>query len=504
MKEKKIFDALTEIRDEYIEEARTTKLKKKQAFHWKKWIIAAASLFVVLGIGIMAIQNGLPFGGNAGGGGAGHTDGSIFMSYAGPVFPLTLNASADDITAARNISYDFSLATEDSLRVWGANVKDSYILSNSSTEDKTVTAVYPFAGSFMDLQKQLPVMSVDHHQISPTLYAGGYSGGFTGVYGSDDPDGSENILQLDSWEGYKLLLEDGNYQDNAFSAYPELSQQVTVYTFTDFEAPEEYDAATQAISFTIDPDKTTIMQYGFNGGDYREDGFRRFSYFVPHPEQRRSGTKLLIVIGDDITDYNLQGYKNGACEADNELEGVSATITRSEQDLSEVIRGLIGDFFEQYDSENVPVASEDMFFGAVSEFFYQYGLLSESVRDRYQYGMVEDIISETNSLKRVLYLEFPITVPAGGSVTITADLHKEPSYDFCCSGTGNEGIQGYDMVTRLGSNLLFEKLTAELTSTERIEIVRQNYGFDLSQGVTLVELDPALEHYFLEIRPAEQ
>ena len=151
----------------------------------------------------------------------------------------------------------------------------------------------------------------------PELYAGGYSGGFTGVYGSDNPDGSENILQLDSWEGYKSLMEDGNYQNNAFSPYPELSQQVTVYTFTGFQAPEEYDAATQAISFTIDPDKTMIMQYGFNGGEYREDGFRRFSYFVPRPG---SGMKYKIADcdSDDITDYNLEGYKNGACEAGND------------------------------------------------------------------------------------------------------------------------------------------------------------------------------------------
>ena len=315
----------------------------------------------------------------------------------------------------------------------------------------------------MELGEQLPVVSVDKHQVLPELYAGGYSGGFTGVYGSDNPDGSENILQLDSWEGYKSLMEDGNYQNNAFSPYPELSQQVTVYTFTGFQAPEEYDAATQAISFTIDPDKTMIMQYGFNGGEYREDGFRRFSYFVPRPEQRHRSTKLLIVIGDDLL-IKLEGYKNGACEAGNELEGVSATVTRSVQDLSQVMRQLIGDFFEQYDSEYVPVVSKDMFLGAVTEFFYQYGLLSESVRDRYQYGMVEDIISETNTLDRVFYLEFPITVPAGGSITITADMHKEPSYDFYCSGSDNKGIQGYDMVTRLGSNLLFARLTAELIS----------------------------------------
>jgi len=56
------------------------------------------------------------------------------------------------------------------------------------------------------------------------------------------------------------LLEDGEYQSDAFLPYPELLQKVTVYTFSDIAAPEEYPAATQAIMFTINPDKTSILQ----------------------------------------------------------------------------------------------------------------------------------------------------------------------------------------------------------------------------------------------------
>jgi hypothetical protein len=506
MKEKKIFDALTEVREEYIEEARTTQLKR-QPKGWKKWTAIAACAVMVFGIsGVLLFQNFFPFGGSTGSGGAGHGENSTFMSYAGPVFPLTLSKSDNSITANRSVLYDFSLPNEDSIRVWGANVQDRYTLSNSSTEEKIIEAIYPFAGSFNQLHEQMPAITVNGQEALPTLYAGGYSGGFTGVYGGNDPDASFNILQLDSWEGYKSLLEDGHYQSSAFALYPVLSQEVAVYTFTYFEAPDEYDAATQAISFTIDPDKTTILQYGFNGGEIGVDGFRRYSYFVPNGMsrgKRGNDTKLLIVIGDDITDYTLQGYKNGACERGNELEGVSATVTRQVRVMSDVINELIDDFFDQYGDGNSLAVSQDMFLGAVSEFMVQYGVLSESVRDRYQHGMVEDIISEANNLKRVFYLKFEVTIPAGGSVPVTADMHKEPSYDFACSSSDNKGIQGYDMVTRLGSNLYFDALTAELTSTDNIEIVRQNYGFSLSQGVTKVELDPTQEHYYLEIRPVE-
>lgn len=504
MKEKKIFDALTEVREEYIEEARTTRLKK-QVTGWKKWTAFAACIVIAIGIsGVLLLHNFVPLGGNTGGGSIGHSESSTFMSYEGPVFPLTLSEEDNTIMVIRNILYDFSLPDEDSIRVWGANIEDSYILSNSSTKEKTMNAIYPFVGSFNELQEQMPVIRVNGQEVLPTLYAGGYSGGVTDVNDGNDPDGSSIILQLNSWESYKSLLEDGRYQSFAFKPYPVLSQQVTVYNFSDFEDPVEYDAATQAISFTIDPDKTTILQYGFNGSEIGDDGFQRYSYFVPNEESRRSDTKVLIVVGDDITDYTLQGYKNGACEEGNELEGVSATVTRKERVLSDVLGELIDHYFDKYDDGDSFAVSQEMFLSAVSEFMVQCGVLSESVRDRYQYGMIEDVISETNNQNRVFYLMFEVTIPAGGSVPVTTEMRKKPSYDFACSGSDNKGIQGYDMVTQLGSNLSFYTVTAELTSTDHIQIVRQNYGFSLPQGVTKVELDPLEEHYYMEIRPVEQ
>ena len=65
------------------------------------------------------------------------------------------------------------------------------------------------------------------------------------------------------------------------------------------------------------------------------------------------------------------------------------------------------------------------------------------------------------------------------------------------------GLQGYDFVTRLGSNLAFTEQRAALTNAESIQIQRQNLGFDLEKGVTVVTLEPETEHYYLEIRPKE-
>ena len=128
--------------------------------------------------------------------------------------------------------------------------------------------------------------------------------------------------------------------------------------------------------------------------------------------------------------------------------------------------------------------------------------LSNTPRDRYADGRLDDILYEVLIHQRVLYLQFSVTVPAGGSVTVDCTLWKEPSYDFHCSGSENAGLQGYDLVTRLGSSLDFTRQTAALENTEGIEIVRQNLGFDLENGVTSVELSTE-EHYYLEVRVRE-
>ena len=107
---------------------------------------------------------------------------------------------------------------------------------------------------------------------------------------------------------------------------------------------------------------------------------------------------------------------------------------------------------------------------------------------------------ETKGMQRVFYLRFSATVQGGGRVTVTADYRKKPSHDYSCSRKNND-IQGYDTATRLGSGLAFRKLTAEIVESENIEIVRQNFGFNLEKGMTKTELDPTVERYYLEIRP---
>lgn len=488
-----------------------------QRRRWKAPLAAAACLAVLCAVGIGWLAGGgFRMGGSSGGGGGGgHDEGSIFMSYAGPTFPLTALEGGEALAAERSLLWDFAPGAyaDGEPRQWGANITDRYILSNSTEENITAELLYPYAGSFQDLDQQRPTVTVDGQETDAALYGGPYSGGFQSASGPEGTD-SLNLQNLDSWEQFQALLEDGRYQAQALEDYPVLDLPVTVYRFSDFTAPlEEYQAATQAISFPMDDDETQIFTYGFNGFE-RDNGagLRRYSYFVPNGVIRETELKLLVVLGEDLADYTLQGYQDGGCDAGEEIEGVSCTVAREASTLHAVLEEICRNFWSSPYRRSVdgrpgfaglPGFTLDMHVGAVSELLTQYGLLSDAPADRYDTGMLEDVVGEALYQTRVLYLRFSVTVPAGESVTVSASLWKSPSHDFYCAHTENQGIQGYDLMTRLGSSLTFTGQTAALANTEGVEIVRQNLGFDLENGVTEVTLDLQEPHYYLEIRKTE-
>ncbi|NLB45537.1 MAG: hypothetical protein GX821_10300, partial [Clostridiaceae bacterium] len=111
-------------------------------------------------------------------------------------------------------------------------------------------------------------------------------------------------------------------------------------------------------------------------------------------------------------------------------------------------------------------------------------------------GDLESMISDVFSYDRVLYLSFPVTLPARAETAVEIRLTKEASLNYIGRDTKR---YGFDLLTRLDTQLTFSELTAAVIHTESIEIVAQNMGFDLASGVSQVVLDPETEHYYLEV-----
>ena len=544
MKSDELLDAIGEAKDEYVQDVRNAKVKKMPG--WAKWTSAIAAC-LVLTIGVSLFFGGM--GGNAGAGGSGHEDGSTFMSYAGPVFPLTLREENAAISAERTVTMDF----EPWVPVWISNeeeaasrtnlteeekqdvidtynewypeggryessskilVTDAYTLTNSSSEDQTISILYPFASSLNGLSENRPTITINEEAINTELHAGSYAGTFQGAWENwaetHENPGSLNLQYIESWEGYETLLSDGSYLERALGDYPDLSHiPVIVYKFTDAWGPAEDDDAgipnpSMRIMFELDYDKTNVLSYGFHSGSNdRENGIMGRGFSIREEGERWYGNPYyLIVIGDDVQNMTSQGYVTGGWDTKNEVES-GVTITRTESDLESALREAATFYYgEMTDVQNYvetdPEYGFEMYYGLLKEHLLAYGVLSEKEIDRYASGHIEEL--DIAGVDRVFWLEAEITIPVGESVTLTAAFEKEPSFDFTCADTANKGISGYDMVTALGSNLIFTQQTACLEDRGQIEIVRQNFGFDLENGIKEVTLDLTVPHYYLEVK----
>lgn len=545
----RLFQAMNDISDEKIDESAGEEPAKRKAPHWRRWTALAAALALVVGMGRYL----LPRMGGSAGAGAGTDGASAFMSYAGPVFPLTLGEENAALTAVRDLTLDFApwvpvwvsneedadregLTDEERQAMLEANdqwfpdggyyqsatdilVTDSYVLTNSSDQEQVVDVLYPFVSALTRLEADLPALTLDGQPLDAALYAGGYSGGFMGALGGDmvteDSPGSVNLDQLNSWEEYKALLSDGRYLEKALGEAPDLTGiPVTVYKLTDAWGPEasgETPNPTIRVTFELDYEKTTVLSYGFHAASYdRENGTMGQGFSIREEGEPGYGDPYyLIVLGEDVDNMAVQGYNTGGWDTERTVEA-GVEMARYETDLDAALREaaelMYRDFFRPWDGggrlEREGQVNFGLYYGLLADYLCSYGPLSERGAERYDTGWLEGL--DVTTVDRVFYLEAQIAVPAGGSVTLAASMAKAGSFDHHCAHMENRGVYGYDLVTQLGSDLNCTVQTATLEDRGQIEIVRQNFGFDLENGVTAVTLDPAREHYYLEVKRAER
>lgn len=522
MSSERLLNALGKVDEELIIEAAPENAPKKaKKYSWIKWGALAACACLVVGIGAIAISGGdltAPDGGaNAGGGG--EEPGTIFMSYTGPIFPLNAISDADGIVVERNIDFDFSpyetktqtheiYGEEKDYEYYSSQsiVTDDYILKNSTDGDIIISAVYPFVANFSSGYKYMPSIAANGNEIETQLYAGRFSGSFYSASGfNTEKTDRSNIASLDEWTDFQSLLENGDYLEDALADYPELNQKVIVYRLSNIDysgTDENATSPTLCLKFNADYNNTTVLSYGSTGGRRnRETGVYQQSYHIPKENERDyKKDRALIIIGDDISNLTLLGYRDGGCDEGEEIEGVTADLTRYETTLGDVVwEFLIEDREPSYfdEEQHIDIASDEMLFGSIAELMLDYGILSDDVAERYAWGALSDMWSETYNMQRVMYVAFEITVPANSNIQITATMLKDGSMDFVGEGTDRNG---YDMVTTLGSSLEFTNQSASISNSEYIEIIYQNFGFDLENGITKVELNMNEPHYYMEVR----
>ena len=260
-------------------------------------------------------------------------DATDFMSYAGPIFPLTLAQAEPALSADREVLLDCAPYAEENTAA--ITVTDRYTIRNDSGENCTVTALYPFVSSLSDLNLLQPVLTTDGVAVKSTLYPGAFPGWFGPA--SPEPENAEerwNIRHAESWTEYQTLLT-GCYQADALAPKTLPEQTIYVYSFT-ASGETTANAATLAITVDADPEQTTILTYGINGyGLDDATGQPQYSYFT---NEHGQSLHLLAVLGQDLSGYAMQGYTDGSCEQGKELDALEGTAARTEMTLADFLR----------------------------------------------------------------------------------------------------------------------------------------------------------------------
>lgn len=513
-----LYDSITALPDELVEEAAEHRFRKPSRL--LRYAGLAAAVVVVVGI-VGLLRGRVPLAPTGSGGGGGG-DGSSYMNYIGPVLPLTALDGAEGISAERSVDYDFSPyrtqmhSFTDETQTYSYDISrretvvtDSYVLTNETDADRTLRLLYGAELRFLDALDCLPQIAVDGASAETELHPAAYSGAFADGTGTPSETERLNLEQLHDWAGYVDLLSDGNYQASAFAALPTLDFPVTVYRIDGYACAEtDAQNPTLQISFSLTDENAIVLTYGSNGGsnDY-ETG--RYSRVVGRVNDLRTAPMYLIVCGGDLADYKLQGYRNGGANPGEEID-VGASVTRYETTMDAVLRMVVDEHFDTdgtsrsrsylYGSDGeatvAAAATREMLYNAAADLLLRYGVLSDNPAGRFAFGMLEEVF-EAYSMQRIVYQSFSVTIPAHGSVTVTAAMRKGASYDYTGAGQKSDG---YDLATQLGSTLRFTAQTASVSNADAVEILDNSFGFDPENGVTEVRLDPAAGHYWMQVK----
>ena len=484
-----LLDAINDVNDDIILEA--DKVRNGSGRPARRAVVirllaAAAAVVLLLGAGFIAALKLNLIGGNESLKHAG-SEGIMYTDYAGPIFPLTVLEGPTDVEAHREITYDFFPYKEGEASVF---VTDSYRLDVRGEGKRRIRLRYPFSGSLQDNSGIVPTIFVNDNVVETDLKI---------VYTSAD-------TQLDSWLKYKELLKDET-ADEPVTAQAVSEEPVEVYLFSEFSMPEEVDSTDLMVSISYDPLKTKVLTYGFTGIEHNKDSETVLLY----APVIQSDKACLIVLGEGLKSYDVSLTDvNGEI---NHLNASKAAVTTHENtmpffDALTAASAQYYDSIRQDDAEGqaeklISLLSDD----AAIMLFTTAVLKSGSLQTQgdatdYQVIELESVYSSVFSSKHLFCVEFSLELQSDETVRILASMKKNASRNRQPE-TGQKGsyeIDGYDLVPCLGSAIHFPTQKAVVKNTEQIEIIEQNFGFDLNNQITEVALDLTIEYYYMKIQ----
>ena len=407
-----------------------------------------------------------------------------FQDYAGPILPMTSLSGGENVTAQRNVTLDFGNfenPTRDPVAYPNTViVTDSYDLTNTSQQDVTMDLVVGVEAQFTDQPERIPTITVDGETVSGVLYPS------TGYLGA--------MVEGSNYKEYAASYTNTDLLSIAMADTPQWDVPVKVYHFYDmsYEAPDDQEYLLNVAFWYGEETNLWVPIYYMQDFDQKNR--------VEHLFFHLDGEAWLYVIGDDLVDMRITCTTPYDREAipEGEQSGFHYELETYESTFMECLWKHAQEYeYESY-LELSPVVDmvtpEMLFTGAMKRIV---GTWFQESADTIR--LMDDIFHHVYAAERMLYWVFPVEIPAGETVNVTASYAQETSCDYLTP----QNREGFDMATTLGSNLQFTGQTVTAVNTQFIAIGEegkaQNFGFDFAKGITTVELDMKTDRYYLDI-----
>lgn len=406
-----------------------------------------------------------------------------FQSYRGPVLPMTSLNGADGVDVDRNVDFDFAPYQDgndySTLGKGAAGITDTYILTNTTGETKTLELVYGFQGQFIDHPEEFPSITVDGVMIQPELYP--------------SVDMEELVWNAHNFDRYSQVLEENDFLSTALQQSEELDIPVTAYHFTDlaYEGAEVVGFPMLTLRFSLD-ENTTVWTMIVDEFGAEQNGKQRMMFRIDR------GEAWVFTVGGTLIDPEFGGNKDYNVTDSSAIDNISYKLETYETTLNDVIQHFAQsyDFWAIEGQNTYPNAgglTPELLVDGTIKRINSMGQQNSSEKIM----LIESLFHKVVTEPRMMYLVFPVVLESGQSVTVEATYIQEPSLDI--SGPKHYR-EGYELATKLGSDLHFANLSSSLSNTALIELGKQNFGFDLEKGITEVILDLQVDRYYLEVK----
>ncbi len=416
---------------------------------------------------------------NVNGGGSGAYSGQ----YQGPILPMTSISGGEVLEVQRHVDFDFAPYREPVEHPLSSNsvlVRDRYLLHNPTEQAVKAILAYPFEGQFIDDRDLIPTLTLDGKPLEAELYP------------AVDP--REDIFAAKGFEPYQRLMTENDYLAQALETPKLENTPVKVYHFTDISY--HGDSLEGDVFLTMDfhlTEGATAWVYRYNVMHMEE--WQYSLWFQDTLDDQ--DLAWLVVMNGDVENLTFGGNMGHNVTETSGTEDVTCEYEVFDSTFLEMVHLFAQKYDHWEENPSYPnsglVTTEILYRGAAA-------LMAAQDRSSNRVYYMEDLFYQTVVNIRLMYWVFILDIPAGESVEVTAAYRQEASVDL--SGA-KKPREGYELATRLGSDLNFTALSASIHNGELVEILRQNFGFNLRKNITQVKLDLDTEKYYLEVIPKE-